>query len=62
MMTIVVPCKSLKLGKSRLAGVVAPEEREALCRRFLSDTLRLATAVAGAQRSNRRKPRSRRIT
>lgn len=44
---ILVPCKSLALGKSRLAGLLSPEEREALCRQFLADTLRTAIEVAG---------------
>jgi 2-phospho-L-lactate guanylyltransferase len=45
---ILVPCKSLALGKSRLAGLLSPEEREALCRQFLADTLRTAIEVVGA--------------
>lgn len=45
---ILVPCKSLALGKSRLAGLLSPEEREALCRRFLADTLQTAIDVAEA--------------
>lgn len=45
---ILVPCKSLALGKSRLAGLLSQEEREALCRQFLADTLRTAIEVAGA--------------
>jgi len=45
---ILVPCKSLALGKSRLAGLLSPQEREALCRQFLADTLRNAIEVAGA--------------
>lgn len=44
---ILVPCKSLARGKSRLSGVLSPEAREALCRQFLADTLRNAIAVAG---------------
>lgn len=48
MSLILVPCKSLALGKSRLAGLLSPEQREALCRQFLADTLRNAIEVAGA--------------
>ena len=45
---ILVPCKSLALGKSRLSGLLSPEEREALCRQFLADTLRTAIELVGA--------------
>lgn len=48
MTLILVPCKSLALGKSRLSGLLSPEEREALCTRFLADTLRTAIEVGGA--------------
>jgi 2-phospho-L-lactate guanylyltransferase len=47
MRQILVPCKSLVLGKSRLAGMLSQAEREALCRRFLADTLRTAMALEG---------------
>lgn len=43
---ILIPCKSLSEGKSRLAPVLSAEERAALCRQFLLDTLALACAVA----------------
>jgi 2-phospho-L-lactate guanylyltransferase len=39
---ILIPCKSFASGKTRLAPVLAPEAREALCRRFLADTVNLA--------------------
>lgn len=48
MTLILVPCKSLALGKSRLSGLLSPEQREALCTRFLADTLRTAIEVGGA--------------
>lgn len=44
---IVVPCKSLAFGKSRLAGLLDQPERESLCRGLLANTLRLAAEVAG---------------
>lgn len=47
MSLILVPCKSLALGKSRLAGLLSPAEREALCRQFLADTLKIAIEVVG---------------
>lgn len=39
---ILIPCKSFATGKSRLSPVLSATEREALCRRFLGDTLALA--------------------
>jgi 2-phospho-L-lactate guanylyltransferase len=39
---ILIPCKSFAAGKSRLAPVLSPEGRDALCRRFLADTVNLA--------------------
>ncbi len=42
---ILIPCKRLTGGKSRLAPVLSGDARAALCRRFLRDTLRLACAV-----------------
>lgn len=46
---ILIPCKSLTEGKSRLAPVLSGEERAALCRRFLLDTLALACAVTRSE-------------
>ena len=39
---ILIPCKSFATGKSRLSPVLSATERDALCRRFLGDTLALA--------------------
>ena len=36
---ILIPCKSFAAGKSRLAPVLSPEGRDALCRCFLADTV-----------------------
>ena len=47
---ILIPCKTLRDGKSRLAGVLSPEERHALCRRLLQNTLRVALAIEPAAR------------
>jgi len=47
---ILVPCKSLRDGKSRLSAVLAPPEREALCRRLLREALTLALALRPADR------------
>lgn len=46
---ILIPCKALGEGKSRLAPVLSKEERTALCRRFLRETLKLACAVTGSE-------------
>lgn len=46
---ILIPCKSLGEGKSRLAPVLSREERAALCKRFLRNTLALACAVTGSE-------------
>ena len=44
---ILIPCKSLATGKSRLSSVLSAAQRQALCRRFFVDTLALAaTQVA----------------
>lgn len=45
---ILVPCKRLSEGKSRLSRVLTLEERHDLCREFLEATLELATAVVPA--------------
>ena len=42
---ILVPCKSLAAGKSRLGTLLTATERHALCRRFLVNTLELATGL-----------------
>ena len=39
---ILIPCKPFATGKSRLSPVLSATERDALCRRFLGDTLALA--------------------
>lgn len=46
---IVIPCKGLSSGKSRLAEVLTSRERETLCRRLLSRTVRIAIAAAGRE-------------
>jgi 2-phospho-L-lactate/phosphoenolpyruvate guanylyltransferase len=43
---ILIPCKALERGKSRLARCLSPRSRQALCEFFLCRTLDLATAVA----------------
>jgi 2-phospho-L-lactate guanylyltransferase len=47
----VVPAKPLGLGKSRLAGVVAPRERRALTARLLRHVLGQVIAAVGAPRT-----------
>ena len=47
---ILIPCKALAAGKSRLAPMLALEERVALCSRLLNRTLDTALAVAPAER------------
>lgn len=46
---ILIPCKSLSEGKSRLSPVLSGEERAALCKRFLLETLALASAVSRSE-------------
>jgi len=45
---ILVPCKRLREGKSRLASVLSGDERHALCREFLKTTLALASSVTAS--------------
>jgi len=47
-MLILIPCKNLDQGKSRLAPHLDPHSRRALCERFLSQTLALATSLVPA--------------
>jgi 2-phospho-L-lactate/phosphoenolpyruvate guanylyltransferase len=47
---ILIPCKSLSEGKSRLAPVLAPAERQALCARLLRGALALALALRPVDR------------
>jgi 2-phospho-L-lactate/phosphoenolpyruvate guanylyltransferase len=42
---ILIPCKNLDRGKSRLAACLSPRSRRALCEFFLCRTLDLATAT-----------------
>jgi 2-phospho-L-lactate/phosphoenolpyruvate guanylyltransferase len=50
MTVILIPCKNLDRGKSRLAGCLTPRSRRALCEFFLCRTLDIATqAVTPAQ-------------
>jgi 2-phospho-L-lactate guanylyltransferase len=44
---MLIPCKSLAFGKSRLSPLLTVGEREALCRDLLISTLNLAVDVAG---------------
>lgn len=48
-LTVVVPVRSLSGGKTRLAGVLSPEERELVVRRMLDHTLATvaASGIAG---------------
>lgn len=46
---VLVPCKSLAYGKSRLAELLDAGERERLCRELLINTLRLAADTAGQE-------------
>jgi 2-phospho-L-lactate guanylyltransferase len=43
MIVILIPCKNLDRGKSRLAGCLTPRSRRALCKFFLCRTLDVAT-------------------
>jgi 2-phospho-L-lactate/phosphoenolpyruvate guanylyltransferase len=45
---ILIPCKRLAEGKSRLAPIMSPGERHALCRGLLTRTLSLALALRPA--------------
>ena len=42
---ILIPCKNLDRGKSRLAACLTPRSRRALCEFFLCRTLDVATAT-----------------
>ena len=42
---IIVPCKSLTEGKSRLSPILGADARLAICSRFLTDTLRVALSL-----------------
>ena len=44
---ILIPCKGFSRGKSRLAGTISSENRYALCRAFLLNTLDVAAGVRG---------------
>lgn len=45
MMTILIPCKDLNLGKSRLSHWIDGRTRRSLCEMFLNRTLALATTT-----------------
>jgi 2-phospho-L-lactate/phosphoenolpyruvate guanylyltransferase len=47
---ILIPCKDLDRGKSRLAGCLTPRSRRALCEFFLCRTLDLATTTVSPAR------------
>jgi 2-phospho-L-lactate guanylyltransferase len=44
-LVVLIPCKNLDRGKSRLAACLSPRSRRALCEFFLSRTLDVATRV-----------------
>jgi len=46
---ILIPCKALTQGKSRLAGILSAVERQALCALLLRNTLGLARALQSAR-------------
>lgn len=46
-MHVLVPCKGLDTGKSRLSGCLGPRARRSLCERLLGHTLDTAAAFAG---------------
>ena len=43
---ILIPCKPLNSGKTRLAGVLPEQERAALCASLLAQTIALAAGIA----------------
>ncbi len=49
MTVILIPCKNLDRGKSRLAGCLTPRSRRALCEFFLCRTLDVATRAVTPQ-------------
>jgi 2-phospho-L-lactate guanylyltransferase len=49
MTVILIPCKNLDRGKSRLAGCLTPRSRRALCEFFLCRTLDVVTRVVTPQ-------------
>jgi 2-phospho-L-lactate guanylyltransferase len=49
-LTILIPCKALGQGKTRLAPLLTPEARRDLCTAFLAQTLELALSVVPARR------------
>jgi 2-phospho-L-lactate guanylyltransferase len=46
-LVVLIPCKNLDRGKSRLAACLSPRSRRALCEFFLCRTLDVATEAAG---------------
>jgi 2-phospho-L-lactate/phosphoenolpyruvate guanylyltransferase len=50
MTVILIPCKNLDRGKSRLAGCLTPRSRRALCEFFLCRTLDIATQAVTSAR------------
>ena len=47
---VLIPCKRFSVGKSRLSGVLTPDERIELCRRLLDHTIALAQGIANCDR------------
>lgn len=48
---LIIPVKPLRVGKSRLGGVLAPAERRALNKRFLDHVLSVAAEFPGLDRT-----------
>jgi 2-phospho-L-lactate/phosphoenolpyruvate guanylyltransferase len=51
-MHILIPCKNLKLGKSRLSDCLDPSARQKFCERLLNQTLKLAIELVEPERVN----------
>jgi len=49
-MIVLIPCKSLSAGKTRLSPCLDAAERQQLCTYFLTRTIELAIALTGAER------------
>lgn len=49
-MHILIPCKGIRIGKTRLSDCLQPREHRALCEYLVAHTLEIATGLAGAGR------------
>jgi 2-phospho-L-lactate/phosphoenolpyruvate guanylyltransferase len=47
---IIIPCKSLDEGKSRLSTLLGADTRKAICTRFLTSTLHVALSLVPTNR------------